>query len=223
MKFFADKHRQERSFGEGELVYLKLQPFRQNSLHLRKNLKLASKYFGPYKILEKIGPVAYRLDLPPDSKIHPVFHVSLLKKHIGDKHVPLPVLPPVDADGNFQVFPVSIALFTDPPPTSKPKNQVSVFWVSTEWKIQTVEDADWIKRVFPSCYPWGQGLFADGSIVRDTKDAGKIDEIDGISMVEERNCSEKKEIKEVEEDELEIDKISKVILSEEERRRRGIF
>ncbi|KAL0446254.1 UNVERIFIED_CONTAM: Retrovirus-related Pol polyprotein from transposon.6 [Sesamum latifolium] len=55
MKIYVDKHRTERSFVVGDYVYLKLQPYRQSSLQLRRNLKLAPKYYGPFRVIEKIG------------------------------------------------------------------------------------------------------------------------------------------------------------------------
>ena len=46
--------------------------------------KLAPKYYGPYKVLQKIGSMDYKLELPPSSQVHPDFHVSFLNKVIGD-------------------------------------------------------------------------------------------------------------------------------------------
>jgi hypothetical protein len=76
MKFQADKRRSDRVFQEGELVFLKLQPYVQSSVVNRPCPELAYKYFGPFKVLKKIGSVVYYLELPENSLVHPVFHVS---------------------------------------------------------------------------------------------------------------------------------------------------
>lgn len=79
IKSQADKHRTDREFAVGEEVLLKLQPYAQSSLVNRPCHKLALKFFGPFRVTERIGAAAYRLDLPAASLIHPVFHVSQFK------------------------------------------------------------------------------------------------------------------------------------------------
>jgi hypothetical protein len=100
MKHQADKHRSERSFSVGDWVFLKLQPYVQSSLARRAHQKLSFRFFGPYKILERVGAAAYKLALPSSSSIHPVFHVSQLKASHGKLPVS-DVLP--DALAQFQV------------------------------------------------------------------------------------------------------------------------
>jgi hypothetical protein len=78
MKVQANKKRSDKQFQVGELVLLKLQPYVQSSVVNRPYPELAYKYFGPFKVLQRIGVVAYKLQLPEASLVHHVFHVSQL-------------------------------------------------------------------------------------------------------------------------------------------------
>ena len=107
MKLTYDASHREVCFEVGDWVWLKLHLYKQLSIAKRSSTKLSPKCFGPFKVLDKIGTVAYRLDLPLESLIHDVFHVYLLKKFKGmvpDYIVPLPSIH----DGHFVPAPHSI-------------------------------------------------------------------------------------------------------------------
>jgi hypothetical protein len=76
----ADKKRREVSFSPSHFAYLKVSPIR-GTRRFQVYAKLAPRYIGPYKVLKRVGAVAYRLELPEEmSDIHPVFHVSQLRR-----------------------------------------------------------------------------------------------------------------------------------------------
>ena len=79
-KISADRHRIERNFEVGDLVFLRLQPYKQSSLKKSGAEKLKPRFYGPYRIMHRVGEVAYELELLTGSKIHNVFHVSCLKR-----------------------------------------------------------------------------------------------------------------------------------------------
>jgi hypothetical protein len=74
----------------------------------KKDNKLSPKYYGPYKVLKKIGTMAYKLELPGSSRVHPVFHVSCLKKVIGDKIPVQTIFPELDEEGKIILEPEAI-------------------------------------------------------------------------------------------------------------------
>ena len=68
----------------------------------KKDNKLSPKYYGPYKVLQNIGTIlAYKLELPASSRVHPVLHVSCLKKVIGENFPVQKILPEPDEEGKI--------------------------------------------------------------------------------------------------------------------------
>ncbi|KAJ9552225.1 hypothetical protein OSB04_016270 [Centaurea solstitialis] len=107
MKQLVDMKRSEVQF-EGEWVFLKLRPYRQRSLVKGNQPKLLARFYGPYHIVNKIGNVAYRLQLPESARIHPVFHVSQLRKAVGEG-LSSKILPPqLAVDLTLQVEPEAL-------------------------------------------------------------------------------------------------------------------
>lgn len=156
MKSQADKRRSERVFSVGDKVFLKLQPYVQSSVVRRTNHKLGFKYFGPFSVLERIGEVAYRLDLPESSRVHPVFHESQLKPSIGPGHKVLPQLP--ISDSLFQV-PVRVLQKRVPQQGHQTVVQVLVQWSGSSEEMATWEDLETLRQQFPRASAWDKQNF----------------------------------------------------------------
>ena len=91
-KSYADLKRKDIEYEVGDKIFLKVSSWRK-IMRFGKKGKLSPRFIGPYEILERIGPVAYRLALPPElAKLHDVFHVSMLRRYRSDESHILPVL-----------------------------------------------------------------------------------------------------------------------------------
>ena len=101
MKQQAVQHRFERTFHVGDMVFLRLHPYNPSSVEIKGCHKLAPKIYGPYKVLQNIGSVAYKLELLPYSRVHPVFHVSCVKKFIGTNIRAKTILLELDNEGSI--------------------------------------------------------------------------------------------------------------------------
>jgi hypothetical protein len=138
MKLYADKHRSERVFQEGELVLLKLQPYVQNSVVSCSCPKLAYKYFGPYEIVKKVGSMAYKLKLSDGSLIHPVFHVSQLKPFTPDYTLVYHMLPEIPALDIVEVLLVKVL-----ESRLVKKGNMAITQVLVQWSGLLVTSATW--------------------------------------------------------------------------------
>ena len=93
MKTVADRRRTERIFAVGDWVFLKIQPCVQTTLATRANPKLVFRYFGPFQILQRVGGTSCKLQLPEKCLIHPVIHVSQLRRAVPPSVKVFPELP----------------------------------------------------------------------------------------------------------------------------------
>ena len=81
-KSYADNRRRDLQFEIGDRVFLKISPWK-GVLRFGRRGNLSPRFIGPCEVVSKVGPVAYRLKLPPElSRIHDTFHVSMLRKYI---------------------------------------------------------------------------------------------------------------------------------------------
>jgi hypothetical protein len=165
IKAYADKNRTEREFQVGEDVLLKLQPYAQTSVINRPCAKLAFKYFGPFKIIERFGMVAYKLALPQDCSIHPVFHISQLKPftpNYAPVYDKLPAPPDVTAAA---VQPIKIVERRLVKKGNAAVPQIRVQWSHIPPEHTTWEDYHVLRTRFPEAAIWEGDLSRGGDNV----------------------------------------------------------
>ena len=137
-------------------MYLKLQPYIQSSVAPRSNQKLSFRYFGPFQILQRVGKVAYKLALPLEARIHPVVHVSQLKKHILASIQVSADLDMIPSDPSAELLPVAVLDHRWISTGSSPKHQVLIQWEGLPSSRATWEESLDVQRRFPSAPTWGQ-------------------------------------------------------------------
>lgn len=169
-KLMADRKRREVQLEVGSFVYLKLQPYRQASLAKRRNDKLSPRFYGPYQVVQRIGSVAYKLDLPAHSKIHPIFHVSQLKPAIGPIHRSQALPPLLSPDLVLEATPETLLGVREIPHPQGNTREVLIKWAGLPDFDATWEDAQAIARHFPSFHLEDKmGLWEGGIVIHQPK------------------------------------------------------
>ncbi|WZZ69974.1 hypothetical protein YC2023_081344 [Brassica napus] len=167
-KQLADTHRRDVEYKIGDWVFLRLQPYRQKTVLRRSSQKLSHRYFGPFKVEARIVNVAYRLALPATARIHPVFHVSLLKKRVGDEEPVSVQLPPLKESGTLRLTPAKVLQQRTVQKFGKELTEILVQWVDLPATEATWEDTHQITTSFPTFHMnlEDKVLTEDGSVDR---------------------------------------------------------
>jgi hypothetical protein len=143
-KSYADKKRQSVSFQVGDHVYLRVSPMKGVQRFGVKG-KLAPRYVGPFLIIERCGPVAYRLELPAQlSAVHNIFHVSQLRRclRVPEKVIDLEKLQ-LEPDLVYPEYPIKIVDHK----TRVTRNQISHFY-KVQWSNHSEREATWETEEF---------------------------------------------------------------------------
>ncbi|WVZ83528.1 hypothetical protein U9M48_030666 [Paspalum notatum var. saurae] len=134
-----DRRHREVVFTPGQWVWLRLLHRPAASLDVRGRGKLGPRFFGPFQVRERVGDVAYRLQLPPKSQLHDVFHVGLLKPYCGPEPTVIPELPPI-RHGRVCLLPQKSAAEASWVPLEEFHRQHPTFQLEDELIVQAGRD-----------------------------------------------------------------------------------
>ena len=152
-KSYADARRTDRSYEVGDRVFIRIRP-NKSTIRFGKGTKLSPRFIGPFEILERIGPVAYRLALPPHLyRTHNVFHVSVLRHYIADESHKIHWKDlQVSDEGTFTAEPLRILDHRVRQLRSRHVDQVKVQWDKYSPGSATWEDTETMRRNFSSLF-----------------------------------------------------------------------
>ena len=149
-KSYANLKRRDIAYEVGDKVFLKVSLWRK-ILRFGKKGKLSPRFIGSYEVLERIGPVAYHLALPPKlAKLHNVFHVSMLRRYCSNESHILPVQDvQVQADLSYDEEPKPILAREVKQLWNKQVPLVKVLWQHYEREEATWEPKATMKAQYP--------------------------------------------------------------------------
>ncbi|KAK5842666.1 hypothetical protein PVK06_005048 [Gossypium arboreum] len=152
-KSYADLKRKDIEYQVGDKVFLKVSPWKKVLRFGRKG-KLSPRFIGPYEVSERVGPVAYRLILPPElERIHNVFHVSMLRRYRSDpSHVIAPSEIEIQPNLSYEEEPVRIMMREVKELRNKKIPLVKVLWHKHGIEEATWELEDSMKERYPSLF-----------------------------------------------------------------------
>lgn len=148
----------------GGQAFLKLQPYIQTSVARRTNHKLRFKFFGPFPVIQSINDVTYELQLPANSSIFPVFHVSQLRHALTPGTNASSKLP---SNAEISITPVQLLDRHWHRGACKVKEQGLIRWQGDGAASDTWEDLNDMQRWFLRDPTWGQAGFEEGGGVID--------------------------------------------------------
>ena len=170
MKQQTDKRMKEREFEIRDQVLLKLQPYRQDSIKKHPHQKLSARYYRPYNVIDRVGKVAYKPDLPLEANIYSTFHVSRLKRFHGEWPKSLPSLPTIEEQERLEPAAVLERKITK-------RGNATETLVLILWKGKPISEATWeslvnMKLRSPNDSLWTSECLEGGNVMGATQQLG---------------------------------------------------